>query len=124
MAVLVAFCTLTLCASASVVGAVVFTFTQRGLWPLRGVHFSVQVTAAVCAAAVLPRRFAVLVDFAGVAVRFLEEEAVLVLVLLEVFVAVFLLVFVVFWLVVALFFLSTVLMGWDWVVVVLACLEA
>jgi len=39
-------------------------------------------------------------------VRFLEEEAVLVLVLLVVFVAVFLLVFVVFWLVVALFFLS------------------
>jgi hypothetical protein len=77
---------------------------------LRGVHFSVQVTAAVCATAVLPRRFAVLVDFAEVAVRFLEEEAVLVLVLLVVFVAVFLLVFVVFWLVVALFFLSTVLM--------------
>lgn len=41
-----------------------------------------------------------------------------------VFVAVFLLVFVVFWLVVALFFLSTVLMVWEWVGVVLACLEA
>jgi hypothetical protein len=88
------------------------------------VHFSVQVTAAVCAAVFLPRRFAVLVDFAGAAVRCLEEEAVLVLVLLVVFVAVFLLVFVVFWLVVALFFLSTVLMVWEWVGVVLACLEA
>ena len=87
-------------------------------------HFSVQVTAAVCAAVFLPRRFAVLVDFAGAAVRCLEEEAVLVLVLLVVFVAVFLLVFVVFWLVVALFFLSTVLMVWEWVGVVLACLEA
>lgn len=55
--------------------------------------------------------------------RFLEEEAVL-LVLLVVFVADFLLVFAVFWLVVALFFLSTVLTVWELVGVVLACLEA
>lgn len=56
--------------------------------------------------------------------RFLEEEAVFVLVLLVFFAAVFLLVFVAFWLVVALFFLSTVLTVWETVGVVLACLEA
>ena len=56
--------------------------------------------------------------------HFLEEEAVLLLVLLVVFVADFLLVLAVFWLVVALFFLSTVLTVWELVGVVLACLEA
>ncbi|MNI68319.1 hypothetical protein D3C73_1240050 [compost metagenome] len=87
-------------------------------------HFSVQVTAAVCVVATLLRRLTVLVVFAGVAVRFLEEEAVLVLDLLVVFFAVFLLVCVTFLLAVALFFLSTVLSVWETAGVVLACLEA
>ena len=67
------------------------------------------MTAAVCVVATLLRRLTVLVVFAGVAVRFLEEEAVLVLDLLVVFFAVFLLVCVTFLLAIALFFLSTVL---------------
>ena len=56
--------------------------------------------------------------------RFLEEEAVLVLDLLVVFFPVFLLVCVTFLLAVALFFLSTVLSVWETAGVVLACLEA
>lgn len=100
------------------------TFTQCGLRPLRGVHFSVQVTAAVFLTADFALRLTVLVFLVEAAAGFLLEETVLVLavVLREGLLAV-LLVLLLALAVTVLFFFSDVFFVCVTSDVVLACLE-
>lgn len=108
-------------------GAALRTFTQTGLRPLRGVHFSVQATVVTFLAVALALWLAVLLTLAGdVLRRFLDDEAVLLLVLflLTAFLLVCLLAFAVFFVVVVLFFFSAFCVTCVVADVVLACLEA
>ena len=57
-----------------------FTLIQCGLWPLRGVHFSVQLTVAVFSELDALRREGVLAVFCGVALFFFFIDLVDVLV--------------------------------------------